>query len=93
MPAPTALQRRPEEFANDMADASSIALPMETENELVSMDIDSVAADNAPEGPADDTPLIDESGKPKFPAAKSIPLAFRRETRKVNSKGVYSKWM
>ena len=80
MPAPTALQRRPEEFANDVADASGIALPAETEGELVSMDIDSVG-EIAPEGPVDDTPLVDESGKPKFPAAKSIPLAFRRETR------------
>jgi RNA-binding protein PNO1 len=84
MPAPTALQRRPQEFADDVAEASSIALPAETEGELVNMDIDHVAAADAPAGSAEeDTPMTNESGKPIFPAAKSIPLAFRRETRKV----------
>jgi RNA-binding protein PNO1 len=84
MPAPTALMRRPEEFAEDVAMASSVALPAETNEELVSMSLDPVAAaEDVPAGPAEDTFMTDESGKPKFPAASSIPLAFRREQRKV----------
>jgi RNA-binding protein PNO1 len=85
MPAPTALMRRPEEFAEDVTmEASAVSLPAETEDELISMDLTPVAgAEDAPTGPEDHTPITDESGKPKFPAAKSIPLAFRRESRKV----------
>jgi RNA-binding protein PNO1 len=49
------------------------------------MSLDPVAAaQDAPAGPAEDTLMTDESGKPKFPAAKSIPLAFRREQRKIS---------
>jgi RNA-binding protein PNO1 len=85
MPAPTALQRRPEEFAEDVTMASAVALPAETDEELISMSLDPVATEDAPApvGPSEDTPMTDESGKPRFPAAKSIPLAFRRQTRKI----------
>ena len=84
MPAPTALMRRPEEFAEDVTMASSVALPAETDEELVSMSLDPVAAtEDVPAGPVEDTLMTDESGKPKFPAASSIPLAFRREQRKI----------
>ncbi|KAF1834537.1 Pre-rRNA-processing protein PNO1 [Decorospora gaudefroyi] len=85
MPAPTALQRRPEEFADHVAmEAAAVPLPAEADGELISMNLDPVAAaQDAPPAPAEDTPMTDESGKPKFPAAKSIPLAFRREQRKV----------
>lgn len=85
MPAPTALQRRPDDFADNVAmEAESVPLPTESDGDLISMSIDPVdAAHTAPEAPAEDMPMVDESGKPKFPAAKSIPLAFRREQRKV----------
>lgn len=88
MPAPTALQRRPEELAEDVAEsmdieASNVPLPTQDDAELIDM---SLEPENAPavttEG-ADDIPMIDESGRPKFAPAKSIPLAFRREQRKV----------
>ena len=85
MPAPTALQRRPDEFADDVTmEASSVPLPTESDGDLISMSLDPVAAaHDAPAPTDDDMPMTDESGKPKFPAAKSIPLAFRREQRKV----------
>ncbi|KAI1672381.1 pre-rrna-processing protein pno1 protein [Pyrenophora tritici-repentis] len=84
MPAPTALQRRPEEFAHNVTmEPSSVPLPEETEGELVDMSLDPVTAAQESEAPADDIPMTDESGAPKFPVAKSIPLAFRREQRKV----------
>lgn len=83
MPAPTALQRRPDEFVHDVTmEPSSVPLPEETEGELVDMSLDPVAAQDST-APADDVPMTDESGAPKFPVAKSIPLAFRREQRKV----------
>jgi len=83
MPAPTALQGRPEELAHHVAmEPSSVPLSDETEGELVDMSLDPVAAQDSA-APADDVPMIDESGAPKFPVAKSIPLAFRREQRKV----------
>jgi RNA-binding protein PNO1 len=63
MPAPTALQRRPEEFAENIAqdismEASAVPLP-------------------------EDTSMTDDSGRPKFAPASAVPLAFRREQRKV----------
>mgnify|MGYP006877419160 CR=1 FL=1 len=83
MPAPTALQRRPDEFAHDVTmEPSSVPLPDETEGELVDMSLDPVAVQEST-APTDDVPMTDESGAPKFPVAKSIPLAFRREQRKV----------
>jgi RNA-binding protein PNO1 len=43
MPAPTALQRRPEEFADDVTmEASSVPLPTESEGDLISMSLDPV---------------------------------------------------
>jgi RNA-binding protein PNO1 len=92
MPAPTALQRRPEEFAENVAedmavDASAVPLPADGDDaELIDMSFEPDAAAvvvAAPEASADDTPMTDESGRPKFAPAKSIPLAFRREQRKV----------
>jgi RNA-binding protein PNO1 len=92
MPAPTALQRRPEEFAENVAedmavDASAVPLPVDGDDaELIDMNFEPDAAAvvvTAPEASADDTPMTDESGRPKFAPAKSIPLAFRREQRKV----------
>lgn len=85
MPAPTALMRRPEELAEDVSmDAVSIPLPAEDDAELVDMSIEPTLTPlDAPENPTDDTPMTDESGRPKFAPAKSIPLAFRREQRKV----------
>ncbi|KAH8731349.1 Pre-rRNA-processing protein PNO1 [Phaeosphaeriaceae sp. PMI808] len=92
MPAPTALQYRPEEFPENAAqdnniamDASAVPLPADDDHaELIDMSVEpdttSIAALDAP---AEDTPMTDESGRPKFAPAKSIPLAFRRETRKV----------
>jgi RNA-binding protein PNO1 len=84
MPAPTALQRKPEEFANDITmEASSVPLPAESDGDLISMSLDPVDAAHDAPAPTEDVPMTDESGKPRFPAAKSIPLAFRREQRKV----------
>jgi RNA-binding protein PNO1 len=94
MPAPTALQRRPEEFAQNVADdmsmeASAVPLPTDDNDdaELIDMSFEPdtalVATAATPEESTDDTPMTDESGRPKFAPAKSIPLAFRREQRKV----------
>lgn len=90
MPAPTALQRRSEEFADNVThdvsmDASAVPLPEDNDVELVDMDIEpDVAPAIAPEATTDeDTTTVDETGRPRFPAAKSIPLAFRHESRKV----------
>lgn len=84
MPAPTALQRRPEEFADDVAmEAVSVPLPAEDDGDLIDMSLEPAAANDAADAPTDDTPMTDESGRPKFAPAKSIPLAFRREQRKV----------
>lgn len=84
MPAPTALQRRPEEFADNLMEPTSVPLPADEPSDLIDMDAvaDQVLPDdNHP--PADDTAMVDESGRPQFAPSKSIPLAFRRETRKV----------
>ena len=85
MPAPTALQRRPEEFANDMA--MSTPLPADEPTESADLiDMNAVADEVLPDTnhpSTDDTAMVDESGRPQFAPSKSIPLAFRRETRKV----------
>lgn len=86
MPAPTALQRRPDEFAQDVAmEAVSVPLPTEEgDADLIDMSLEPASSTNdAPDTPTDDTVMTDESGRPKFAPAKSIPLAFRREQRKV----------
>lgn len=89
MPAPTALQRRPEEFAENVTEdvsmeASAVPLPEDNDAELVDMSIEPSAAPvAAPDAAAEDTPMTDESGRPKFAPAQSIPLAFRHEQRKV----------
>ncbi|CAO2648832.1 Nn.00g097810.m01.CDS01 [Neocucurbitaria sp. VM-36] len=86
MPAPTALMRNPEELAEGVAlEAVEVPLPTEDDDaELIDMNVEPTAAPNdALEAPAEDTPMTDETGRPKFAPAKSIPLAFRREQRKV----------
>jgi RNA-binding protein PNO1 len=90
MPAPTALQRAPEALANNMdqamLDPASIALPADepTTTPLLDMSLSSTTAEpTIPANSTDDTPMTDESGRPKFPAAQSIPLAFKREQRNV----------
>jgi RNA-binding protein PNO1 len=87
MPAPTALQRRPEEFADDMAMSTpSAPLPADDQpSDLIDMHAvaDEVLPVAAADASAEDTAMVDESGRPQFAPSKSIPLAFRRETRKV----------
>lgn len=86
MPAPTALVRKPEELADNLAlEPVEVPLPTEDEDaELLDMNIEpSNFSSDAPDVPADDIPMTDESGRPKFAPSKSIPLAFRREQRKV----------
>jgi RNA-binding protein PNO1 len=92
MPAPTALQRRSEELADNVAEdditmeASAVPLPADDDAELVDMSIEPTstpAPTEAAQAPTEDTPMTDETGRPKFPPAKSIPLAFRRDQRKV----------
>lgn len=85
MPAPTALLRKPEALAEDQAMDESAPLPVEGESELVDMQI--LPADSTPIEPAgastDDSLMTDETGRPRFAPSKSLPLAFRRELRKV----------
>jgi RNA-binding protein PNO1 len=88
MPAPTALQRRPEEFIEDATkdvemDASAIPLPIEDDSELVDMSIDAAPVPNEPTQAPEDISMTDESGRPKFAPSTSVPLAFKRESRKV----------
>ena len=85
MPAPTALVRQPQDAADDVAmEAINVPLPADDDTELIDMSLDSApTATDAPTAGAEDTPMVDETGRPKFAPAKSIPLAFRREQRKV----------
>ncbi|KAF3044736.1 pre-rRNA-processing protein pno1 [Didymella heteroderae] len=84
MPAPTALQRRPDELA---ADVAMHTLPGDEPTEAADLiDMNAVADEVLPDTnhqATDDTAMVDESGRPQFAPSKSIPLAFRRETRKV----------
>lgn len=84
MPAPTALQRRPDELATDVAMHS---LPADEPSESADLiDMAAVADQVLPDTnhpSADDTAMLDESERPHFAPAHSVPLAFRRETRKV----------
>jgi RNA-binding protein PNO1 len=94
MPAPTALQRAPlalaESLDEPMFDPASVPLPADdditsTSTPLLSMTTLSSPTEEptASSFPTEDTAMTDESGRPKFPAAKSIPLAFKREQRNV----------
>ncbi len=85
MPAPTALVHKPREVAEDVAmEAVNVPLPAEDDTELIDMSLETApTATDAPAVDADDTLMVDETGRPKFAPAKSIPLAFRREQRKV----------
>ena len=86
MPAPTALQRRPEELADDVA---MDGLPGDEPSASADLiDMNAVADDILPDtnhssAAGADTAMVDESGRPQFAPSASIPLAFRRETRKV----------
>lgn len=74
--------RQPEALADDVA-MEAVDTPLPADAELIDMSVEPTAApDNAPEAPAEDT-TMDLAGRPKFAPAKSIPLAFRREQRKV----------
>jgi RNA-binding protein PNO1 len=87
MPAPTALQRRPEALAEDLAMAEAIPLPAEEPTELLDTNLlpsdPSPAPQNPSEIPTEDTVMTDETGRPRFAPAPAIPIAFRHETRKV----------
>ncbi|KAF2108956.1 hypothetical protein BDV96DRAFT_529888 [Lophiotrema nucula] len=91
MPAPTALLRNPDALAEDqaMADASTTPLPEDNtaamDEELLDMTapLNSDAPLSSLQDPSEDVLTTDESGRPRFPAAKAIPIAFRRELRKV----------
>jgi RNA-binding protein PNO1 len=92
MPAPTALQRAPLELAQNadetMLDPASVPLPADDEattaTPLLSMTIVTPPTEEPVASLSmEDTPMTDETGRPKFPAAKSIPLAFKREQRNV----------
>ena len=85
MPAPTALQRAPEALAEDQA-MDTTPIPAEEEDaELLDMNAEPSDApkDAPPQGPSDDAVVTDEQGRPKFAPAASVPIAFRRELRKV----------
>lgn len=84
MPAPTALRKTSEAPAEDQTMAELTPLPAEEEQtELLDMNaVPSEVPQITAETPAEDM-TTDESGRPKFPAALSTPLAFRRELRKV----------
>lgn len=86
MPAPTALLRAPEALAEDtaMAEAAS-AVPL-PEEEAPLLDMETTPAPvqaPAETSESSDTPMTTIDGRPHFPAAKSIPLAFKREKRNV----------
>lgn len=91
MPAPTALQSRPHDLAAEAAMAVSVSLPADDDAAATAADLVDMSLEPA-FAPADspatlavdsDTPMTDESGRPKFAPAKAVPLAFRREQRKV----------
>jgi RNA-binding protein PNO1 len=88
MPAPTALKRNEDAIAESAAVAKTVPLPADDDTEL--LDVNALPSDNpaapqnAPEATAEeDVVMEDQEGRPRFPAAKEIPLAFRRESRKV----------
>ncbi|KAF2242577.1 Pre-rRNA-processing protein PNO1 [Trematosphaeria pertusa] len=86
MPAPTALLRKPEALAENQTLApESVPLPADNDVDLLPMEVlPAETPANAPEAPSEDAPMTtDETGRPKFEPASSIPLAFRREQRKV----------
>ncbi|EKG14988.1 K-like protein [Macrophomina phaseolina MS6] len=79
MPAPTALQRKPEELAQENAMTD---IP---QDEGVPLDINATAGSEAAPAPhpSEETMQIDTEGRPRFAPAKDIPLSMRIETRKV----------
>lgn len=86
MPAPTALQRRPDELAHDVAMATPLPADEPAHAAADLIDMHAAADDVLPDAnhaAPDDQAMVDESGRPQFAPAQSIPLAFRRETRKV----------
>ncbi|KAI9755137.1 MAG: pre-rRNA-processing protein pno1 [Chaenotheca gracillima] len=90
MPAPTALLRRPEEFADDVATATTTPLPAEQDEELL-LDAGSAVPSDSTRNQIlvdaqreEDTDMhIDEEGRPRFAAAKNVDGPYRIESRKV----------
>lgn len=92
MPAPTALQRAPDALAANPPDAmhldpAAVPLPDDEPSNAPLLDMSATAPSEqptttSPNAPSD-TLMTDTAGRPKFPAAKSIPLAFKREQRHV----------
>lgn len=83
MPAPTALKRT-QTTAEETALAKTIPLPADEDTEL--LDVNALPTDtpqNAPEPTSEDVVMEDQEGRPRFPAAKEVPLAFKRESRKI----------
>jgi RNA-binding protein PNO1 len=89
MPAPTALLRKPEALAEDQRMAAeSVPLPADEEStgliDMGALPTDTPAAAQVDATTMnDDVVMTDEDGRPRFPPAKEIPVAFRRENRKV----------
>ncbi|KAF1949587.1 Pre-rRNA-processing protein PNO1 [Byssothecium circinans] len=95
MPAPTALQRAPDALADamdeTMTEAASIPLPADEPTTTPLLDMHTLTDSASPSTPASaseptpptSAPIVDESGRPKFAPSKDVPLAFRREQRKV----------
>ncbi|KAJ4301198.1 pre-rRNA-processing protein pno1 [Kalmusia sp. IMI 367209] len=95
MPAPTALVRAPEALAENvdatMNDAAAVPLPEDDAFDASLLDMTAASSSSAVavqppntlEELSEDTPITDESGRPRFPPTNSIPLAFKREQRKV----------
>ncbi|KAI9766531.1 MAG: pre-rRNA-processing protein pno1 [Geoglossum simile] len=85
MPAPTALQRQPEETTDD---AENVPLPMEVEDDLLINPTSSTLTETdspaAPTTSENDTEMhIDEEGRPLFAPAKNTDTPLKVETRKI----------
>lgn len=68
MPAPTALQRKPE----DVAEAANIPLPIDQDDELLLDAPDAELDMSAVQAGADTEMHIDEEGRPRFPESKGV---------------------
>ncbi|KAL1595904.1 pre-rRNA-processing protein pno1 [Paraconiothyrium brasiliense] len=82
MPAPTALQRAPEALAENADTSMAEAVPLpEDSTPLLDMDMTAAPVETpTTEAPdAQNAPTTDMSGRPQFPKAGDIPLAFKRE--------------
>ncbi|KAH8602525.1 hypothetical protein B0O99DRAFT_518 [Bisporella sp. PMI_857] len=80
MPAPTALQKKPDELSA----AADVPLPVESQDEELLLDAPMEMNDVQVATEGDDAVMrIDEEGRPKFAAQKNIDGPARIETRKV----------